>query len=66
MFSLEKMWVKLWVRRVTHPLTHYGMGRESTGQDGPGAFGAFPHITCSMKLPMVSAALSWAWRVAWV
>ena len=62
----EKMWVKVWVNRTTHTLTHYGTGQESTGQDVPGAFGFFAHITCSMKLPIVSAALSCICLVAWV
>ena len=66
MFLREKMWVKQWVNRLTHTLTHYGTGRKSTGQDVPSAFGVFAHITCSMKFPIVSAALSCIWRVAWV
>ena len=40
-FSLEKMWVKVWVRRATHPLTHYTRRPKSTGQDRPGAFWRF-------------------------
>ncbi len=54
MFSGKKMWV----RRKTHTLTHYTKRPKSTGQDAPGAFGVYSHITCSMKLPIVSAALS--------
>lgn len=60
------MWVKVWVNRATHTLTHYGIGRESTGQDVPGAFDVYSHIICSIKFPIVSAALSCIWRVAWV
>ncbi len=67
MILREKMWVKVWVNRPTHTLTHYGTGRKSTGQDVPGAFGVYSHhIICSIKFPIVSAALSCIWRVAWV
>ncbi len=38
MFSGKKMWVKVWVRRKTHTLTHYTKQPKSTGQDAPGAF----------------------------
>ena len=59
MLSGKKMWAKVWVRRKTHILTHYTRRPKSTGQDVPDAFWSlFLYITCSMKLPIVSAALS--------
>ncbi len=66
MFLHEKMWAKVWVNQATHTLTHYGIGRKSTGHDVPGAFGVLSHIICSMKFPIVSAALSCICLVAWV
>ncbi len=47
----KKMWVSVWVNRLTHTLTHYGIGLKSTGQDVPGAFSFYSHIICSMKFP---------------
>ena len=64
------VWVKMWVNRLTHTLTHTRIGLKSTGEE---AFAFSPvflffsaYMTCAIKLPMVCAASSCFCLVAWV
>ena len=65
-----KMWVKMWVNCLTHTLTHTWKCSERAKMSGrnirPLISFRLAYITCAMKLPMVWAASSCFWRVAWV
>jgi len=74
-FSVKTVWVKMWVNRLTHTVTHTRKCAERFRKDRAGNFGFPPgifvrlccvHMTCSMKLPMVCAASSCFCLVAWV
>ena len=63
----------MWGNRLTHTLTHTRKWAERVKEYRRGGVfllsGIFvfsAHITCAMKLPMVCAASSCFWRVAWV
>ena len=57
---------------LTHAVTHTAKCPESVGEDMLGilsdalCFLLLVHITCAMKLPIFSAALSCICRVTWV
>ena len=58
--------------RLTHTVTHTAKCLKSGGEDMLGVLSAalcfllLVHITCAMKLPIFSAALSCICRVTWV
>ena len=75
--TLKEVWVKMWFNRLTHTVTHTRKYAEIRGKSErapernfgflSGVFIIFGvYITCAMKLPMVCAASSCFWRVAWV
>ena len=67
------VWVKLWVNRLTHTVTHTANYPDRPKEYQRGSFcllsGIFvfsAYMTCAMKLPMVCAASSCFCLVAWV
>ena len=72
---LNFVWVKMWVNDLTHTVTHMAKCAERVKEHRAGVLAFLPgifellvcsYITCDMKLPIVSAAWSCIWRVAWV
>ena len=68
------VWVKMWVNRLTHTVTHTTKCAERAKEHRRGGFAFSPvflhhfsaYMTCAMKLPMVCAASSCFCLVAWV
>ena len=72
-YMREIVWVKMWVNRLTHTVTHTAKYAETDKECRTGNFVflsgillLWSYITCVMKLPMVCAASSCFCRVAWV
>ena len=75
LFLAKTVWVKMWVNRLTHTVTHTRKCAERFRKHRAGSYHFPPgifvrlrgvHMTCSIKLPMVFAASSCFCRVAWV
>ena len=71
---LKTVRVKMWVNRLTHTVTHTTKCVERFKEHRRGGFAFAPvflrlfsaYMTCAMKLPIFSAALSCICRVTWV
>ena len=73
LFDQFNLWVRVWVNFDPHPDPHAEIcGKSERAPERKfgclsGVFIIFGvYITCAMKLPMVWAASSCFWRVAWV
>ena len=71
--NAEMVWVKMWVNRLTHTLTHKRKCAERAKEHRRGnclLSGALlacgTYRICAMKLPIFSAAFCCICRVAWV
>ena len=68
------VWVKMWVNRLTHTVTHTRKCADRFKEYRREGFAPSPvllclfsaHMTCAMKLPIFSAASSCFCLVAWV
>ena len=68
------VWVKMWVNRLTHTVTHTRKCPDGFEEYRRGGFAFSPvflrffsaYMTCAMKLPIVCAASSCFCLVAWV